>query len=131
MNRIIDAAAAFESYLGTALWATSVPTEDGNWDLNLDDIADTDDFSDETIAELKSEFNDFLTQVYELLKELGDDDYISDEILGHDFWLTRCGHGAGFWDGDWGSLGGRLTEISKVYGNIDLYPGDDGKIYSN
>ncbi len=20
---------------------------------------------------------------------------------GHDFWLTRQGHGAGFWDGDW------------------------------
>ena len=24
-----------------------------------------------------------------------------DEYAGHDFWLTRNGHGAGFWDGDW------------------------------
>ena len=23
------------------------------------------------------------------------------ERIGHDFWLTRNGHGAGFWDGDW------------------------------
>lgn len=23
-----------------------------------------------------------------------------EEQAGHDFWLTRCGHGAGFWDGD-------------------------------
>ena len=21
--------------------------------------------------------------------------------VAHDFWLTRCGHGAGFWDGDY------------------------------
>lgn len=22
-------------------------------------------------------------------------------MAGHDLWLTRNGHGAGFWDGDW------------------------------
>jgi len=49
----------------------------------------------------------------------------------HDFWLTRNGHGAGFWDGDWDDeTGKRLTTISKKYVEIDLYVGDDGKIYS-
>lgn len=48
---------------------------------------------------------------------------------GHDFWLTRVGHGAGFWDGDWPIHGDALTEICKKFGEVDLYVGDDGKIY--
>jgi hypothetical protein len=49
---------------------------------------------------------------------------------GHDFWLTRCGHGAGFWDGDWHEPAAtKLTEACKAYGNVDLYIGDDGLIY--
>jgi hypothetical protein len=50
---------------------------------------------------------------------------------GHDFWLTRCGHGAGFWDGDWPEPAATiLTDASKAFGNVDLYVGDDGLIYS-
>lgn len=30
---------------------------------------------------------------------------------GHDLWLTRNGHGAGFWDRDLGELGDRLTKV--------------------
>jgi hypothetical protein len=49
---------------------------------------------------------------------------------GHDFWLTRCGHGAGFWDGDWPEHGDALTIASHRFGNVDLYVGDDGKVYA-
>lgn len=49
---------------------------------------------------------------------------------GHDFWLTRNGHGAGFWDGGWPEpLGAQLTEASKKFGPCDPYVGDDGLIY--
>src|SRR5262245_3854505 len=49
---------------------------------------------------------------------------------GHDFWLTRNRHGAGFWDGDWpADVGRRLTETAHVYGSVDLYVGDDGLIH--
>ena len=52
------------------------------------------------------------------------------EKAGHDFWLTRNGHGAGFWDGDWPEdLGEELTKISKSFGESDLYIGDDGDLY--
>ena len=47
----------------------------------------------------------------------------------HDFWLTRQGHGAGFWDGAWPVWGDALTEISKTFGETWLYLGDDGKLY--
>lgn len=51
------------------------------------------------------------------------------EQAGHDFWLTRNGHGAGFWDGDWPESGDALTEASKAFGIVDIYVGDDGLIY--
>ena len=50
---------------------------------------------------------------------------------GHDFYLTRQGHGAGFWDGDWPTYGDMLTRIAKGYGEADPYLGDDGLIYIN
>lgn len=54
-----------------------------------------------------------------------------DERAGHDFWLTREGHGAGFWDGDWDDeIGSRLTDAAHQYGEVYIYVGDDGKIYS-
>jgi hypothetical protein len=55
-----------------------------------------------------------------------------EESAGHDFWLTRCGHGAGFWSGDWKEPhASALYALSKEFGNVDLYVGDDGKIYAS
>lgn len=50
---------------------------------------------------------------------------------GHDFWLTRNGHGCGFWENDFGTEDqcARLTALSKTFRECDLYYGDDGKIY--
>jgi hypothetical protein len=50
---------------------------------------------------------------------------------GHDFWLTRNHHGCGFWENDYGteSQCKKLTEFSHGFGEVDLYEGDDGKIY--
>lgn len=53
-----------------------------------------------------------------------------DSQAGHDFWLTRCGHGAGFWDGDWPEpMADQLDAAAKAFGNVDSYLGDDGKVY--
>jgi hypothetical protein len=38
------------------------------------------------------------------------------EQFGHDFWLTRNRHGAGFWDRGLGSLGDALSELAHVAG---------------
>lgn len=38
------------------------------------------------------------------------------ESVGHDLWLTRLGHGAGFWDRGAGDLGARLTEAAEALG---------------
>lgn len=56
------------------------------------------------------------------------------EQAGRDFWLTRCGHGAGFWDRDAGTYPHEasndiLTKASEAFGNLDPYIGDDNQIY--
>lgn len=53
------------------------------------------------------------------------------EQLGHNFWLTRNGHGTGFWDRDTGTAESRkaLTDLSLVFGQADAYTGDDGLLY--
>jgi hypothetical protein len=51
---------------------------------------------------------------------------------GHDFWLTRNGHGAGFWDREElviGRLGEFLTECADKMGGCYTYAGDDGLVY--
>lgn len=48
---------------------------------------------------------------------------------GYDFWLTRCGHGAGFWDRGLGDVGDKLTDAAQAFKECWLYVGDDGKIY--
>lgn len=52
-----------------------------------------------------------------------------DERAGTDFWFTRNHHGAGFWDRGLGEVGDALTKAAHGYSSIDLYRGDDGKLY--
>lgn len=47
---------------------------------------------------------------------------------GHDFALTRNGHGAGFWDRGLGLVGDALTSIAKPYGERNLYVSTDGEV---
>lgn len=55
------------------------------------------------------------------------------EQIGHDFLLTRNGHGAGFWDRenlyDAPGSTGVLSRIAQGYGQVEPYLGDDGRIY--
>lgn len=43
------------------------------------------------------------------------------EQLGHDLWLTRNGHGVGFWDRGLGELGSDLTKAASAMGEQWLY----------
>ena len=40
---------------------------------------------------------------------------------GHDLWLTRNGHGCGYWDGDWPKgIAEGLDKLAHEYGSFDL-----------
>ena len=49
----------------------------------------------------------------------------------HDLWLTRNGHGAGFWDrGDlYGPYADMFTTSSEAMRECSVYLGDDGLVY--
>jgi hypothetical protein len=105
-----------EAYVECLLWADCGPdSECANVSLS--------DFAAETIEQIKLDCEAFQTRAGELLSNLDQGQ------AGHDFWLTRNGHGAGFWDRGLGELGDKLTAISKDFGELSPYQGDDGKVY--
>jgi hypothetical protein len=106
------------AYIECALWAS---TDDDGEPL---DSYGAEDIAPEAMQEIIDDCKAFQA---DQSADLAD---IDSEQAGHDFWLTRCGHGAGFWDRGLGDIGRRLTDAAHVWGNVDLYIGDDGKIYS-
>ena len=113
-----------ESAIETALWSGT----DFDGYTPLDELYDSDDVTDSCRAELIEDCRGFLETMHEegLFEVLAGTDYLINNAkdlygkLGHDFYLTRCGHGAGFWDRGLGGLGDRLTEISKTFGSFYL-----------
>ena len=108
---------AIDYALGTLLWSET--DDDGSpFDdtFSADEIeGDTDTFAEQLDAFVRDNWTDL--------------EGTNPESCGHDFVLTRNGHGAGFWDGGWGDKGDRLTASCKPYGDASLYIGDDGALY--
>jgi hypothetical protein len=110
-----------DAYLEAALWSSSV----GDDERPLDDQGYTiHDFAQEAIDEAVLESNDFIRANRKDLEQVG-----SPAQHGHDFWLTRNRHGAGFWDRGYGEIGKRLTENAHPYGDANAYVGDDRRVY--
>jgi len=117
----------FRSYVETALWA-EVPEYSyfsegmgeeyldmpGYYEYDQHDF-DQDDIDAASLQTMREEAEDFLKQAYPLVRE-------NLSRAGHDFDLTRNHHGAGFWDGEWGKYGDRLTDLSHPYGELSLWP---------
>lgn len=116
------------AYTETMLWAETDQSDDqGGTPLEVN--YDIDSFSAEALERIKKDCANF--QEYANLEEIQEimDTVDVERKAGHDFWLTRVGHGAGFWDGDWPEpYGDQLTELSKKFGHIDVYVGDDGQL---
>lgn len=108
-----------DAYIAAALWSSS----DDN-DIPMNEIYGAGDLSGDLMAQMIDDCAAFLARA-----GLHADDMAQ---AGHDFWLTRNGHGTGFWDrpevyGD--EKGLELTALAESFGPVDLYVGDDGRIY--
>lgn len=76
--------------------------------------------------------SDFLKQAASLgLLEDYTDTGATWESFGHDLWLTRNSHGAGFWDRGHGKLGLDLSKLAKALGSASAFEDNDGLIYWN
>jgi len=117
-----------QQYLEAAL-EISLDNSNDSGGSPLDENYGVDDFDPEFLLEAKQDCEDFQEAQAELLDRAYAEFSYNEENAGRDFWLTRNGHGAGFWDRGLGEVGDALSKAAKVFGGVDLYVGDDGKIY--
>ena len=112
------------SYLEAALWSST--DDEGE---PLDAKYSVNDIAEETMKKIVDDCKKFKEEFEMLYFDVG----WTDEQAGHDFWLTRNHHGAGFWDRSQGynqEIGKQLTDKAHAFGEVDLYVGDDNKIHA-
>jgi hypothetical protein len=122
----------FDAYVEAALAFTNdESTEQGGEPLDRnygpDDLAQS--AEDELVVLAKK----FLDKAWPLLEQAPSriNGYPYLEMAGHDFWLTHNEYGAGFGDGDWpDEIDDRLHDLAQKFPTVNLYVGDDGKIYT-
>jgi hypothetical protein len=126
---MIDLETTFQAYVECALWSSHVEEEyaaanDMAPDVSLESAGfGPEDLTSEALDSMRADVRGFVEGCGELLAGL------SDEQVGHDFWLTRNGHGAGFWDRGLGEAGERLSAMARPYGESHLYVTDDELVH--
>ena len=111
--------AFLDAYINAAFWTSYDDNE-----MPFDEVYRVGDLSGELMDQMIEDCAAFLAKAD-----------IPDNLLpqaGHDFWLTRNWHGSGFWDrpeiyGE--EKAQELSALAETFGVVDLYVGDDGRIY--
>lgn len=117
----LDLDQAVGGYFDALLWLQSDNERDANGGVRLGENYDVDDIDEGAREDVRDEIAAFASThplaVRMFLAVSGDRaGYERSDLFGHDFYLTREGHGAGFWDRGLGELGDYLTTIAKGYG---------------
>jgi hypothetical protein len=135
---------AYDTDEFTRAYMEAILFAETDWDGEpLDANYDISDFSQESLSAIKKDCAEFQAQAN--IGEIdGAPSYLppaqlrqprkvdSDGMAGHDFWLTRAGHGGGFWDGDWPEPhGDRLTKLSEKFGGVCVTVDDDTTLMYN
>ena len=124
-------------YIIAALWSST--DAEGN---PLDGKYDLSDFAPEALAQAMEECSRFRAENAPLLQHAYDSsEYRNNEahpdnngdgleaMAGHDFWLSRNGHGAGFFDRGNARFWRGLQSAARDTGMRDIYAGDDDQLY--
>lgn len=111
-------------YISAALWSSFDDNEEP-----LDSNYDIGDIHVNTLEAMIEDCKKFQIESRKLLYLATKKDPSYDESsAGHDFWLSRNGHGAGFFDRNLGTVGEKLHDLAKKYREHDLFA-EDGVIY--
>jgi hypothetical protein len=110
-----------KAYVGVALWSST--DDKGNF-LSMNYDYGLESFSEREQTFMKQECKAFLLKAMNMIKphQL--------EQAGHDFWLTRNGHGTGFWDRKevWGTHSLELSQIAVSFGTREIMEAEDFKL---
>ena len=118
------------AYIECALWSSmdeSTPAGGEPMDKNYSAADIADEAGERIIADCK--------QFQDMLSVTMTETPLTLEQCGYNFWLSRNGHGTGFWDRIFDTPEQELAlmkcdAVSKApFGECNLYVGDDGKIY--
>lgn len=121
LRRFTDGYAEALLWADTMVWVdpsgeNDYPAEHYWWQTPAQDWA-LDAFGFEDRATIVDTCEDFVSAQWLLLLAYGR----APELAGHDFLLSRNGHGTGFWDHGTGRLGDLLHAASKPYGSTSAY----------
>ena len=117
MKPNFDTPKVLYSYLETLLWASG---SEGEFDgITIYDFAEVD------VERSKSDIEAFINKINENPAAIAEANEYDERMLGHNFALSRNGHGAGFFD-DNNDL---LQDIARNMKSVELYLGDDKKVY--
>lgn len=92
------------------------------WTAELDGKFDVEQIKTISLNQAKKEVEVFVAVVEELLLK---EESINNEQIGHDLWLSRNGHGTGFFDRDYKS-GDIFQAIARKMGERNVFVEDDG-----
>lgn len=123
-----------EGYLDCQLWAgLDMDRGDNGNNPPLDENYDRGDISPEYVEKVREELLGVVThhplavRMYLAHRRIDPSEGSASTYFGHDFYLTREGHGAGFWDRGLGDLGDYLTKIAEAYGSAEtLFDNGEG-----
>lgn len=129
---------SLKEYFECALWTTSEYDENGECLGSLDENFGLEDISFQALLQSARELKSFIglcnSEDPELIgyyiNHLAPDGCDGAESFGYDFFLTRNGHGSGFWDrGNYRDendqkAGKVLTELAESFGSADFYVDD-------
>lgn len=111
------------AYIEAAFWSSNDESDESGGEP-LDVNYGPEDLTVESLDKMIEDCRKFQDENAGLLAQAG-----SSEQNGHDFWLTRNGHGTGFWDRGYPeNIGQGLTDAADKYGEVYLYV-NRGKIY--
>lgn len=109
--------AFIQSYCHAMLWANTTdgeePADPNGW-MSGSVLWALEAFDAQSQESIREDCADFVRGMWWELGHVVSQENASQ--AGHDFALTRNGHGAGFWDRGLGDIGRTLTEHSKPYG---------------
>lgn len=116
INEVLD------NYMIAALWSST----DMDTDEPLDANYSVSDIAPATRERMYKDVKMFIEDNYDAIEASGS----TDEQLGHDLWLTRNGHGAGFFDRGYDKdVEEKLENAAREMKSVDLEVGDDGMIH--
>jgi len=129
-NRPVDLDEMLEGYIECALWACTIPTDEEGTpvDPGIEEYEDTPaedtglDLSEEARNDAREDCEGFVDWCEEQCPEALEE-YLAHSTssgLGHDFHLSRNGHGAGFFDRGFGECDDVLQKAAKIFGTHDL-----------